>query len=120
MKCRICGREFDEPLFSGDCKDICSFECFDQDYWKRIVAEKDFYLFIDGVSYYLDDESATSNFRGFGGCKFFIRMKDTGRVIVTTNLWSQGHIPDNFKDELKDNAEFCKEEDFIKQESRGV
>ena len=44
-------------------------------------------------------------FKGFGEHHFKIRL-NTGETIETSNLWHQGVIPDEFKESLKDNAEF--------------
>lgn len=44
-------------------------------------------------------------FRGFSGRRFWIRFKD-GSTLTTNNLWYQGKIPDEFRDELPDTAEF--------------
>src|SRR5205823_2378018 len=44
-------------------------------------------------------------FRGFGGTRFVIEMFD-GTRFVTTNLWTQGEIPDRFRHLLPDNARF--------------
>lgn len=43
--------------------------------------------------------------RGHSGRKFTIQFND-GRQVETTNLWSQGTIPPEFKDDLPDNARF--------------
>ena len=42
---------------------------------------------------------------GYCGAKHMIKFKD-GRVIATKNLWCQGEIPKQWKEKLKDNAEF--------------
>ena len=50
------------------------------------------------------ETNSTIAMKGHGGRKFIIRFKD-GREVTTTNLWSQGTIPDRFKDRFKVNAE---------------
>jgi hypothetical protein len=42
---------------------------------------------------------------GHGGRKFVFRMLDTGEVITSTNVWSQGEIPAEYWVRLPDNAE---------------
>jgi len=44
-------------------------------------------------------------FLGCAGRRFWIRFFD-GRTITTNNLWCQGEIPEEFREELPDNAEF--------------
>jgi hypothetical protein len=64
---------------------------------------------IDGKHYIIGDENDPSYFRGFGGSRFTIKFFDgpnAGKTITTTNLWYQGMIPDDFRDELPNNAEF--------------
>ena len=106
MKCEICGREIPRSHYSGCI--ICSTECFFKHYWKRIVAEKDKHIIINGNSYYDGGYVKNPNSTMFLGCsgrRFWIRFKD-GRIIMTNNLWVQGRIPDEFRGELPDNAEF--------------
>lgn len=43
---------------------------------------------------------------GFGGRRTTIRFHD-GMVVTTRNLWSQGEIPERFRDHLPDNAEWA-------------
>ena len=106
--CEICGREFDKKHFSGKFENICGLgNCFHEKFWRIIADEKDEHVFINGGSYYIEDENK-GGIRGFDGRKFRIRKND-GTEIVTTNLWYQGQIPDNFKDILPDNAEFIRE-----------
>lgn len=62
---------------------------------------------IDGVHYLVAPETDhPASMRGFGGRRFNIRMHDDDRLIVTTNLWSQGAIPPTMLAELQDNAHF--------------
>lgn len=44
--------------------------------------------------------------RGYGGRAFRYQMLDEPKVCETTNLWSQGAIPERFWDRLYDNAIF--------------
>ena len=42
---------------------------------------------------------------GYGGRHFTIRTSN-GEVIETNNLWCNGTVPPEFKDQLPDNATF--------------
>lgn len=82
--------------------------CSSCDFWLEWVEEKDDPLVarIDGRHYAIDpDESVPNNCKGFGGRRHTIRWND-GRERVTTNLWTQGEIPERFKEQLLDNAVF--------------
>ena len=62
---------------------------------------------ISGRHYRIGPERA-EGFRGYGGARFVIQFHD-GRKAVTTNLWSQGEIPEAFWALLPNNATFVKE-----------
>lgn len=47
--------------------------------------------------------SSDSKFKGMGGQKSIIYF-ESGRVVITDDLWHQGQIPDHFKELLPDNA----------------
>ncbi|KPM55780.1 hypothetical protein ACG83_10935 [Frankia sp. R43] len=42
---------------------------------------------------------------GFGGHPFAFRLDEGGELFHTANLWHQGAIPDEYADQLPDNAE---------------
>jgi hypothetical protein len=68
---------------------------------------------IDGKHYLIGDEDSKA-MRGFGGVKYTIRFFD-GREVTTTNLWSQGEIPEEIRElYLPDNAEFVEDEEEVK------
>ena len=104
MKCEICGKEIEKSRYSH--KVICSDKCFDEDFWLDKIKDKDEYIRIDGVCYHLGNEK--DMFRGFGGSQFKIKFFD-GREITSTNLWHNGDIPEKYKGELCDNAEFIRD-----------
>jgi hypothetical protein len=54
------------------------------------------------MQYTIENED-TEHYRGFAGRRFVIRFHD-GRIVETTNLWSNGIIPEHFRDRLLDNA----------------
>jgi hypothetical protein len=46
--------------------------------------------------------------RGFGGAEWKVRFHD-GRTVVTRDLWSEGQIPEEYREALPDNAVFIYE-----------
>lgn len=104
-KCAICGREISFSSYAGGT--FCSTECFHKYYWNTFVELKDEpnIARINGNHYVISDESDKSGFRGFNGDRIVVKFFD-GRIVETTNLWQQGAIPAEYRDELKDNAEF--------------
>ena len=105
MKCKICGKAFDETHYGEPYQDICSSECYSKQFWIEKIEVKDKLTIINGECYFIGDENDTSYFRGHAGRKFKIQ-KDNGEIIETTNLWYNGEIPEEFREELKDNAKF--------------
>lgn len=106
MKCVICGKEIAESQFSNAV--LCSSECFNKHFWKEIIAEKDKYIIVNSECYCDGgniDNPDRFMFLGFAGRRFWIRFKD-GSTLTTNNLWYQGKIPDEFRSELPDTAEF--------------
>lgn len=83
--------------------------CFKCNFWYEYVLRKDDdnVVRIDGVHYVIGPEDAPAGCsRGFGGRRFNIKFFKDDAATATTNLWHQGKIPDRFRDELPDNAEF--------------
>lgn len=107
MKCEVCGKEIEKSKYTN--KLLCSDKCFTTNFWNDIATHKDEYLIIKGSSYYVADENATGPFRGFGGRLSKIK-KYSGEIITTTNLWTQGNIPEEFREKIPDNAEWYEEE----------
>ena len=99
--CPCCNSEYIKDLLETyfyDCCGDCSFWLeklyLPQEYSKKQVI-------VNGTHYMLSN----SSIKGFAGATFKIKFFD-GRVIKTSNLWSQGKIPRHFKSVLKDNAVF--------------
>ena len=103
LKCEICGKEIENSQYHGNI--LCSSRCFTINFWREIIAEKDKHIIIHGECYCDGGENAPGAFRGFSGRRFWIRFKD-GSTLTTNNLWYQGKITDEFRDELPDTAEF--------------
>ena len=104
-KCRICGDftrgSYDRPKDPADLCFMCNF-------WQEKVdlAAAGNSIRIQGSHYELGPETNHSaGCRGFGGRTFKIKMLN-GMKITTSNLWTQGLIPPQFKNLLPDNAEW--------------
>lgn len=77
-------------------------------YWEEVIAEKEYHPIIDGVCYYVDIKHPvelryTMN-NGFGGQWFKLLMN--GQTIITNNLFLNDDVPDEYREQLPDNAEF--------------
>ena len=107
MICEICGSNFENEVYSGRFKKCCSSECFNKKFWNDIEQEKEEHIFINGVCYAIADKPIYG-FVGYGGRKFKIKMLDTGKIIETNNLWCQGDVPEEYKSQLPDTAEFVR------------
>ena len=102
--CEFCGSDFKrrcEPsAYIGN-------NCFDCSFWMRKIEmpdeDEDRRVIVDGNHYRIGD--STGPFRGFGGRKFKI-LFDSGRIVETSCLWSQGEIPERFHKWFPDNAVF--------------
>ena len=122
MKCKICGKEIEKSSYSNDI--LCSSECFHVNFWNELVEEynKDPYHnpVVNGTKYYVGDENNAGAFRGFDGARFCILFND-GTIILSTNLWCNGEVPEEYKDKLKNNAKFItmmEYEELIKKENK--
>ena len=76
----------------------------EEQFWQEIINDKD-HLFINHRAYYVSKEK-NPTFKGFGGAKYKIIKLDTGEIIETDNLWTNGELPKKYWNEVKDNAEF--------------
>lgn len=59
----------------------------------------------EGHHYTLGDYGRNIRGAGYGGHQFRFRMKDTGQIVLSRNVWSQGEIPLEYLSILIDNAE---------------
>ena len=80
------------------------------EYWENILKDdalrpEHSVAIIDGHHYVIEDENSVDPLRGFGGDKFTITFND-GKVVITTNLWSQGKIPEDYVNLFPNNADF--------------
>ena len=103
--CRCCGKTYIKNLdpdvyLKGNCFD-CSFWLFKTEFHEDLANRR---VVVDG-NHYMISAVADTYPLGFGGELFIIKFFD-GRIIKTNNLWSQGSIPDRFREMLPDNAVF--------------
>ncbi|WP_020586105.1 hypothetical protein [Desulfobacter curvatus] len=103
--CQSCGKTYIKNLdpdvyLEGNCFD-CSFWLLKTEYHEDLAERR---VVVDG-NHYMISEVKNTYPQGFGGRQFIIQFFD-GRIIKTNNLWSQGMIPDRFREMLPDNAVF--------------
>lgn len=113
-KCEICKREIEKSSYMHAV--LCSSECFDRHFWNEKVSwmlagdvteDGGIVVRCQGVHYVIESETSNSGFRGFSGHKLiwkFLQGPHKGKVILSTNVWCQGDIPQDYKDVLTDNA----------------
>lgn len=105
ITCAKCGKSEADHWPTKQHKDLC-FRC---SFWQEYVAKKHRLDIarICGSHFVIANEfPPPGSMRGHAGAKFKI-LFDDGREVDTTNLWAQGTIPDEFKDELPNNARFA-------------
>ena len=105
--CQCCGKTYTKNL---DPEVYLGANCFDCSFWlekAQWMKEKEYrQVMVNGHHYMIGiDDSNDFAPKGFGGRQFVIQFFD-GRLISTNNLWSQGTIPDRFREILPDNAVF--------------
>lgn len=82
--------------------------CFKCNFWREKVNIKDRLVIVDGKAYYpTPDTDAPNHCKGFGGAIFRYQFLD-GRIETCGNMWSNGVIPQHFRDRLPDNAKFLR------------
>src|SRR5512140_3687319 len=87
--------------------------CFTCACWLNRIEEgktDDRFFVVNGISYWFgnripeDQPASFKDTHGFSGRK--VHILRNGEHIYTDNLWDQGRIPDQFRDQLPDTAEF--------------
>lgn len=81
--------------------------CFTCLFWLEYVrdTENPTHVRVNGWHYVIKPDPP-KGFRGsvgHGGSEFRFQLND-GRLVVSRNVWSQGIIPDHFRERLTDNA----------------
>lgn len=77
-------------------------------HWNNQLKDRTRAVVIKGEHYRIGDAPYPQRGYGFGGSEFTIKMKDTGEVIKTRDLWHQGTVPPEYRDRLPDSASFVK------------
>lgn len=109
--CKICGEADSPKLWAGD--GVLGYGlCFSCSFWTRHInayrhGRK---LSIGGNLFAVgaEERGFHNDFRGYGGRFFTIKMLNTGKEFITSNLWHNGEIPERFRKSLPDNAIFIK------------
>jgi hypothetical protein len=101
--CKLCGNiygtKYTEPTHT---QLIERGECFTCNFWYGISLKGESSVIIDQSHYQIGEEDTHKDaWKGHGGRKFTIQMDD-GTVFQTTNLWSQGNIPDHIVEHYGD------------------
>lgn len=115
FKCRYCGERADTNVAERRLHEMRRYRaCLDCSFWpEKIQWEDNGDVTEDGLPvirvghqhYVIAPEDEKGLFRGHSGRKFVFKMKSSGKIVETTNLWAQGAIPKNFWEDLPDNAE---------------
>jgi hypothetical protein len=77
-------------------------------HWGELIAKRDDpdQLRVYGKAYTIGPEANLPYYmKGHAGAWFGIRFND-GREVETTNLWFRGDVPEEYKEDLPDNAVF--------------
>ena len=100
--CSLCEDLYEESIAKGGIEDRMREDhlCFGCSQWS-IRAEGENPLVIDGMRYSL----GTGNSGGMAGRKFVIEYF-SGEIVETHDLWCQGEVPEYFREEIPDTAEF--------------
>lgn len=111
MLCDICGNEisfeYDEQYNALLKKNHLCFDCH---FWSEKIKNYGMakgQFFVVGKNCYMMSRDDSSGMKGFGGQKFRV-LFGNGDIVVTKNLWTQGEIPERFRDMLRPNAIFLR------------
>lgn len=88
MNCVICGKQIEKSEYTN--ANLCSKQCSNRLFWKEVLDDKA--IIIDGKCYHVGTERRYGVL-GHSGREFVIQ-KNSGEIIKTNNLWSDGEIPD--------------------------
>lgn len=105
--CRECGQSDPARYYAEKREEMLAKSlCFRCEFWLRWVAKRDDPSVVRvGAEHCVIGDEKAGGMRGFDGHQWRIEFFD-GRVVSTTNLWSQSTIPDHFRDRLPPNAFF--------------
>ena len=103
-KCTKCGKTNDSEHYSGLRNKAMCFSC---NFWTETKERNP--LIVNGNSY-LDGGNQVGGSRsllGFAGRVFRYRRLGETEWKETNNMWHQGTVPEVFREEMPDNAEFA-------------
>lgn len=116
-KCIVCGYEIHpgDGYFATKQGDVCSSECHTEAFWMQKIAwaedcqteEGEPVFRSNGHHYVISPEDDGSYFRGHSGSLHYVYYHTgpfAGTIVRTSNLWSQGDIPEEYQNDLPDNA----------------
>lgn len=87
---------------------VTDFEPLEDSFWNDQLESRENAVVINGTQYRIGSTPYPKKGYGFGGDEFAIKMKDTGEVIKTRDLWHQGDLPEAYKPFVLDNASFVR------------
>lgn len=133
QKCRVCGEIImkGQPHFVVEGGVVCSSDCYTEMYWLEKVewsldcrtSEQEPVFRSKGLHYVIGAEDAEMTFRGYAGQRHFIYYMSgpfAGQLFTTTNLWCQGDVPNEYRNDLPDNAKILTPEEFTRLTGQGV
>lgn len=107
-ECVLCGKitKDYQSHFKGS---VIAGHCFSCSFWEKKYEElrTKQVVIVDGHYYVVGPNKEPSKFNGFGGRWF--RWKLLGfpdKTFESCDMWHAGLIPEEFRDRLKDNAEW--------------
>lgn len=103
-KCGKCGKKNDLSHFG---ENLNTEWCFNCNYWNQRLEEKSSLLIVDGWVYKPGPKRPKGTpYLGFAGRTFHYRKLGETEWKETNNMWGLGTVPEIWKDEFPDNAEF--------------
>jgi hypothetical protein len=107
LTCVECGKH-DDANYIDETRDdmLARSVCFTCRFWLDWIRDDQVRtdtLVAGGCHYVIGAEDGSRYVRGFGGARFHF-VKDDGTEIVSTNVWYQGRVPEQFRDRMPDNA----------------
>jgi len=108
FNCQICGEE-ERLMYVKDRQELLAHHrlCFSCCFWVerffRHISDRTSFI-VEGEAYIANPASrAPRAHRGHGGRVFRFHTKD-GRIVISSDVWHQGTVPDQFRHLLPDNA----------------
>lgn len=108
--CAKCGKMYDTKYIEPTKSEmLAANHCFYCNFWSAHAKQKNHpqVARVRGTHYWVNKSKPVGyqGSMGHGGRKFKVRWND-GREMESNDVWCQGDIPDVWREELPDNAEF--------------